>query len=127
MKRLMILLAGMAMLSGNVFATEASCCGNKKNKHKRPVKPLVEQIPVIEGNSNWTKIPDVAQFGEGDWTHLIGKAENVSIYEAQRIADNNPDITYFFYMKSYKRAETNMYRRCINTKLARNESTKTTN
>ena len=67
---------------------------------------VTDEIPLIESEqdklSNWKKIPNVAQYKEADWSNVIGKAENINIQEAQRIADSDPRITFFFYVKGWQ-------------------------
>lgn len=64
---------------------------------------LTLQIPVIGLESNkWEKVSDVAQWGDGDWSQVVGRAEHISLQEAMEIAETHPDITYFFYMKGYQ-------------------------
>lgn len=64
---------------------------------------LTNTIPKIEvSNPDFEKIPDVTQYGESDWSQVIGIARNISLRDAYDIASKNPKITYFFYMKGNK-------------------------
>lgn len=65
---------------------------------------VTDKIPEIEVNSSndeseWKMIPNVAQYTYADWSTCVGIAHNVSVNEAKRIADENPEITFFFHMK----------------------------
>lgn len=59
------------------------------------------EIPLIDPSviTGYTKVEDVAQYGKADWSQVIGMAKNISREKAKQIADENPDITYFFYTK----------------------------
>ena len=45
----------------------------------------------------WKKIPNVAQYGEGNWDNFVKKVSNLTAEEAMRIAFANSDITFFFF------------------------------
>jgi len=61
--------------------------------------PRIE-IPEIGLSVNrYEKISDVAQYGDADWSNVIGFARFVTLKQAKQIADSNPSITYFFYVK----------------------------
>ncbi|MEI8124410.1 MAG: hypothetical protein WCG42_01490 [Parachlamydiaceae bacterium] len=68
------------------------------------IENLANTIPEIEyqSNPNYTKIENVAQYGEADWSNVIGIAKNISVTDAASIADANPDVTYFFYVKGFR-------------------------
>lgn len=53
-------------------------------------------------SQEWVKIDDVAQYGGADWTNVVSMVKGVTAREAQAIASNNPEITYFFYVKGYQ-------------------------
>lgn len=60
------------------------------------------EIPAIENmDPNYEFVSDVAQYKQGDWSQVIGRASNVTVEQAKKIADENPAITYFFYVKGY--------------------------
>lgn len=62
----------------------------------------INDIPAIENiDPNYELISDVAQYKQGDWSQVIGRASNVTVEQAKNIADANPAITYFFYVKGY--------------------------
>lgn len=66
----------------------------------QPIQNLTEQIPLIDShNEIWEKTLDVAQWGDGDWSQVIGRAQNVTVKEAMEIAESLPEVTYFFYLK----------------------------
>jgi hypothetical protein len=58
----------------------------------------IPEIRVAE-DVNFQKIDNVAQYGLGDWSCAIGIARGISRSEAIRIANANPEITFFFYTK----------------------------
>jgi hypothetical protein len=62
-------------------------------------KDATNEIPEINVHPDFQKTPDVAQYGEGDWSKVIGIAHRIRLAEAFEIATRNPEITYFFYMK----------------------------
>src|ERR1700742_4897789 len=51
----------------------------------------------IENSSAFEKVPHVAQYGNGDWSHVIGMAKGISLDGALKIAASDRKITYFFY------------------------------
>lgn len=59
------------------------------------------EIPDINAD-RYEIVPDVAQYKLADWSNLVGRAKNVTVAEAKKIADENPAITFFFYMKGYQ-------------------------
>jgi len=67
------------------------------------------QIPEIDSSKidvtqleGYEKVADVAQYGEADWNNVLGISHNISLETAKKIADENPAITYFFYMKGWR-------------------------
>ena len=73
----------------------------------RPIYDLAMLIPEIDATEfrenneldGYQKIDDVAQYKMADWNNVIGIARKVTPGEAKKIADSNPDISFFFYMK----------------------------
>lgn len=63
---------------------------------------ITDQIPEIVFNDGYQKINDVAQYGHADWSNVIGIAKSITVHEAKKIADNNPEVTYFFYTKGFQ-------------------------
>lgn len=45
------------------------------------------------------KITGVAQYGPAKWDNVIGMAKGISVEDAKAIADDDPEITFFFYTK----------------------------
>lgn len=86
MKKLLIGLCIVAASSASLIAME-----NFYNS--------TDDIPTIRIADGWKRIPDVAQYKESDWSNVICKAESVTLEQAKQIANENPDITYFFYVK----------------------------
>jgi hypothetical protein len=64
-------------------------------------KNLSLEIPAIEAPlvGDFQLLPNVAQYKGADWSNVVGISRGISRDEACRIAENNPDITYFFYVK----------------------------
>jgi hypothetical protein len=85
MRKMTMLIASFAFLANGISYAES--------------RDLTAEIPDMNMNSNFDKIPDVAQYGEADWDNVIGISRGISLSEAYRIAESNPDITYFFYLK----------------------------
>lgn len=80
----------------------ACCCVG--NVQADVIGNITYQIPEIANSTDlegYQKIEDVAQYKEAVWSNVIGIAHHVSRSEAKKIADNNPEITYFFYTKGY--------------------------
>jgi hypothetical protein len=44
-------------------------------------------------------IKDAAQYGGANWSNVLGVAKGITTEQAKAIADNNPEITSFFYTK----------------------------
>lgn len=67
-------------------------------------KDVSNEIPEMSAVSTdgFAKLKDVAQYGEGDWSNVVGIARGISVQEAKTIASNNPEITFFFYTKGYQ-------------------------
>lgn len=61
---------------------------------------VTNEIPeIVYEDPRYKKEADVAQYGEADWNNAVGIARCVTLREAKKIADQNPNITYFFYTK----------------------------
>lgn len=79
--------------------------------HIENIQNITDQIPVIETNQaeeGWTRVNNVAQYKQADWSSCIGIAHGVSREKAIEIANNNEAITFFFYMKGYQMILENM-------------------
>lgn len=63
------------------------------------ILPYPYPISSVQEFPGYERIADVAQYGGADWGGCIGVVSNISIEKAIEIADSNPEITYFFYMK----------------------------
>jgi hypothetical protein len=57
----------------------------------------IEKHPVV-----WNKIPDVAQYKGADWKNEVMRKSNLTVEDAKSIAESDPQITFFFYMKGYQ-------------------------
>lgn len=104
MNKLLSVLLGGALLVGAVMPAagygDSNCKGWQKKPHT-PIENLAKQIPLIGyQNEAWEKTVDVAQFGDGDWSQVVGRAQHVTVKEAMEIAESHPEITYFFIIKS---------------------------
>lgn len=60
---------------------------------------ITNDIPEIQIQSKFQIVKDVAQYKEASWDNVVGIAKNITRWQAFKIADNNPDITYFFFTK----------------------------
>lgn len=49
----------------------------------------------------WTKTANVAQYGQASWDNFVKKVPNTTAEQAMRIAFQDPNITFFFYCRSY--------------------------
>ncbi len=65
---------------------------------------ITDKTPILNTaiSYGFVKIDDVYHYKNADWSQLIGMAKDVSVDEACRIAQSNPEITYFFYIKGKK-------------------------
>ena len=65
---------------------------------------ITDDIPEITQvhSDGFKKILNVAQQKNADWSQVIGIAKRISITEAKQIAEENPEITFFFYTKGYR-------------------------
>ncbi|MEY2564581.1 MAG: hypothetical protein QOH88_2774 [Verrucomicrobiota bacterium] len=50
---------------------------------------------------NWTKTPNVAQYGGASWKNWIATQNFGTVAAAQNYAAQNPQITFFFYARQY--------------------------
>ena len=57
---------------------------------------ITHEIPEIQCG-NYERVPNVAQYGHADWNQVVGIARGITVEKAEEIADENPEITYFFY------------------------------
>ncbi|HSW86400.1 MAG TPA: hypothetical protein VLG49_02750 [Rhabdochlamydiaceae bacterium] len=65
---------------------------------------LSYEIPEIDISTvqGYQKVENVAEFGKADWKNVIGIARGITLSDAYKVADKNPDVTYFFYTKGIK-------------------------
>jgi len=63
-----------------------------------------QELPEIDMSAMpvYKKFSNVAQYGEADWNNVVGIARDISHCQAFRIADSNPEITFFFYTKGHQ-------------------------
>lgn len=87
----------LSVLVSSFAVALASTCLQAVELSENITQEIPEIIaPAIEG---FQKVPNVAQYKEADWSQVVGIARNISVREAQMIANSNPDITFFFYTK----------------------------
>lgn len=86
MKTLALLIVSLTLASANAATLK---------------NDITSQIPVIEKQlAGFTKIKDVAQYKQADWSQVIGIANNVDLSEAAQIATTQyPEATFFFHVK----------------------------
>ncbi len=92
MKKLTSLISSIALMtSASLFAVELTydCTAE------------IPEIGVPEAQG-FQKIDDVAQYKNADWSNVVGIARNITINEAYKIADANPEIAFFFHTKGYQ-------------------------
>lgn len=79
----------------------AVCAATASLSAMELVEDITHEIPVINTQEleGFKLVPNVAQYKNADWSQVVGIARGISRREAQRIAEENPDITYFFYTK----------------------------
>lgn len=67
-------------------------------------RDITAEIPEISISElhGFQKIPNVAQYKEADWSQVIGIAKGISMEEAYKIAESNPEVTFFFYTTGYQ-------------------------
>jgi len=56
---------------------------------------LTEQEAFVQ----WEMISDVAQYKEADWDNFAFVVCGVNPIQAKQIAEMNPEVTYFFFVK----------------------------
>ncbi len=91
MKKMAFFISGIASL----------ICAFGAAAHARDIAQDIPEIGILE-NRNFQKIEDVAQYKFSDWSGVVGISRNISRAEAIRIAEENPEITFFFYTKGYQ-------------------------
>ncbi len=88
------------------FALMTSSAMARITDQEHLTKNITKEIPNIlpaaeEGiEERFYKVPDVAQYKEADWNNVVGIARKLTLDQAYKIANDNPDITYFFYVRS---------------------------
>lgn len=60
---------------------------------------LVLSVSLFAGADNFRRELDVAQYKGSDYTNVVDVARGISLEEAFEIAENNPEIDYFVYLK----------------------------
>ena len=64
-------------------------------------RDITSEIPEITtpDSQNFEKIPNVAQYKNADWKNVVGIARGIPLNLAYQIANENENITFFFYTK----------------------------
>ncbi|MBI5274750.1 MAG: hypothetical protein HY860_06845 [Chlamydiales bacterium] len=64
-------------------------------------KDITKELPEISTTTppEFQKIVNVAQYKAADWNNVVGVAKDISLEHAYKIANDNPDIDFFFYTK----------------------------
>lgn len=60
---------------------------------------LVTLVVSATEQVGFTQIPDVAQYSGSDYANVVQVERNITLNQAFEIAENNPDIDYFVYLK----------------------------
>lgn len=83
----------------SLFLFNISCAlaNSDEELQKKIYIPIIQETEP-EASDIWEKVPNVAQYHSADWSHVVGRANNVSLAEAKRIAESDPNITFFFHM-----------------------------
>lgn len=102
MKKLIFLFSGVMMMS---VSTGFSAVYSDQDGFYSDIDQIPLLVPV---ESQWEKIENVAHYKEADWSNVVGRAENILPWEAFQIAERDPEITYFFYVKGYQMALENL-------------------
>lgn len=90
------LVTGLLINGSAAFADE--------EYYEEPINwTVIDDVPEMDDSSdaNYQYIKDVAQYKLADWSQVVGRKNGISVVEAKAIADANPKITYFFYLKGH--------------------------
>lgn len=90
MKKLLLTILAATATTG-LMAHDVACIPN-----------ATDEIPLVVCVDRWQKVEDVAEYGRADWSNAICRVEGVSLDEAKRIAEQDPNINYFFYVKGWQ-------------------------
>jgi hypothetical protein len=67
---------------------------------------LTSDIPTLHPPKTelegFEKIENVAQYKMADWKNVVGISRNITLEQACDIANSDPSITFFFYMKGHQ-------------------------
>lgn len=97
---------GDFLITGNDFPPDykppAFQVEERKTTDSPSMQDYTRNIPLINAREvdGFTRVPDVAQYGRGDWSQVVGMANDISLEKAGEIAKENPFVTYFFYMRN---------------------------
>lgn len=65
----------------------------------KDVTSEIPEIPTSSYKNKFRKVLDLPEYTPGNWGNVVGIARNVTKSHAFHIAESNPDITFFFYIK----------------------------
>lgn len=95
------------------FITSTSfCAGGFEGMYgllEHTIENKTDELPIIDieeeeedqPDSKWILISHVAQYKLADWSTCVGIAHNVTLDMAKSYAESNPDVSFFFYVKSH--------------------------
>jgi hypothetical protein len=78
---------------------------NGKRTHEtaftNEVNPITVEIPEFQAHEEirFTNVINVCQSATADWKNAVMVAKNISVKTAKRIAQEKPEIDFFFYVK----------------------------
>ena len=64
--------------------------GEDKGEETEPNEPAAIQ---------WVKKPNVAQYGCVNWNNEVKRVSSLTVEQAKKIAEEEPQITFFFYVR----------------------------
>jgi|GEM_PF-3198732 len=90
-----------ALSSLSASCNKGNCGTCPGNPTWTPKNDITNQIPFYEEpiNENFEKIDNVAQYKNADWSDVLFIKKNISRREAMQIAEDTPEVTFFFYTK----------------------------
>ena len=108
-------LAIFVLLFGCLSNSEAAMILFDDGHVEQMETDLAEAIPEIEyvagaahEKSEYRQVSDVAQYKQADWNNVVGIQRGISVRKAKKIANQHPEVTYFFRVKGLQMVlETN--------------------
>lgn len=102
MKLLPFILSAILMLNMGPVEAMREVPRPQRNPQQRVIMndiPELEDSAADESLNNWKKKSNAAQYGKADWSNVVGIVHDTTVKEAKKLANENSDITYFFYLK----------------------------